>query len=111
MAMSAVPALVAENRQLAFAQQGEVLYWNMRRQELKEKYRHARMEGDEKATDIWRDKIDQFNETIPEPALRITGKELTQGLKAQKKGARNMETYGTAQKKLRGVVETVGKGY
>jgi len=111
MAMSAVPALVAENRQLAFAQQGEVLYWNMRRQELKEKYRHARMEGDEKATDIWRDKIDQFNETIPDHNLRITGKELAEGVKAQRKSARAMENYGTMQKKMRGVVGEVGEGY
>jgi len=111
MALGAVPALVAENRQLAFAQQGEVLYWTMRRQDLKDKWRKARMQGDEKEADVWRDKIDGFNETTPDPALRITGKELAQGLKASRKSSRNMENFGTMQKKMRGVVEEVGEGY
>lgn len=111
MALGATPMMVSQNRERAFAEQGEYLYWLSRRQELKKNYLEATLEGDEKGRESAREAIDRFNDNLPSNTLRINGKELADGLRARRKGMQQKELHGTGAKRFRGVVGDISENY
>lgn len=111
MALGATPTMVSQNRERAFAEQGEYLYWLSRRQELKKNYLEATLEGDEKGRESAREAIDRFNDNLPSNTLRINGKELADGLRARRKGVQQKELHGTGAKRFRGVVGDISENY
>ena len=111
MILGATPSMVSLNRERAFAEQGEYLYWVSRRQELKKNYLEASLEGDEKARESAREAIDRFNDNLPSRTLRINGKELAEGLRARRKGVQQKERHGTGAKRFRGVVGDISENY
>ena len=111
MALGATPTIISQNRELAFAEQGEYLYWMSRRQELKKNFLEAALEGDEKLREAAQDAITRFNGNLPDGKLTITGKELADGLRARRKAVQQKENFGTGAKRFRGVVGEVADGY
>ena len=111
MVLGATPTMVSQNRERAFAEQGEYLYWLSRRQELKKNYLEATLEGDEKGRASAREAIDRFNDNLPSNTLRINGKELADGLRARRKGMQQKELHGTGAKRFRGVVGDISENY
>jgi len=110
-AMGFPPTLVKDNREEQFRVTTEILYWQIRRSDLLDKYRQAVTSHDEGAREAVNEDIQQFNNDAPSLKLRITGKVKAESLRAWKKGVQVEERMGARAKMYRGVVEGVKEAY
>lgn len=89
------PTITSVNRERNFAENQEVIYWNTRRGTLLENYKKAKIQlQDEKVIDEVLARIEDFNDQVPDPALRITGKTRAKAVQEARIRAR-MEEQGT----------------
>lgn len=107
MALGANPTILAENRELRGMVQGETIYWMTRRSDMMDKYWKTVRTQDEAGRELIRDEIDEFNLGVPDPKLRITGKDLAQSIRTRRKAVQVGENFGTGAKRMRGEVEGI----
>lgn len=111
MAMGATPTLLSQNREVNSAIVGEGIYWQTRRGDLLDKAWRAKRTEDDKMRESVQEAIEKYNDVIPDPSLRITGKDLAVSLRNREKAARLAEVWGTAQKKQRGISGDIREGF
>jgi hypothetical protein len=111
MALGANPTLLSQNREKGFTQMGEIIYWQLRRGDLMDKYWKAVRQEDADARAAIREDVLKFNEEIPDHGLRITGKDLASSVKTRKKANASVENRGTSQKRYRGIADEVGNSF
>ena len=107
MALGANPTILAENREMRGMVQGETIYWMTRRSDMMDKYWKTVRTQDEAGRELIRDEIDKFNQGVPDPKLRITGKDLAQSIRTRKKAVQVGESFGTGAKRMRGEAEEI----
>jgi len=111
MALGFNPQILSENRAEHFTLKGEEAYWKNRRTDLMDKWARARRIGDQEMETKYLDEISRYNDSIPFPQMRITGKDRVVSLRERTKHARRAEAFGTSQKATRHLAEDVRSAF
>lgn len=111
MAMGFTPTMTKQNREVNYRITSEVLYWQIRRADLLDKYQKARLTGDLEGLRSVQEETQKFNGEVPSPKMRITGKVQATSLRAMRKGNALAEKYGTRSKGTRAVGGYVREGF
>lgn len=110
-ALGFTPTIVSSNRQREYAESSEVLYWKTKRADLLQARNDAFSRRDEQELKDVTAAIEKYNATTPDPRLRLTGRDLALSLRANRAGLRKMETFGTTDRRYRGIVSGVDSGF
>jgi len=111
MALGFNPTILKENRDARYRATSEILYWQIRRSDLLDNWREARTSLDEGGVASARQEIQKFNEQVPSPKLRITGKTLGDSWRNHQKAIRAEERFGAQAKMYRGIGSEVRETY
>lgn len=102
---SFTPTRLGQTYDLALAQNEAKRYWMSRRKVIMHHFGYARMLNDQEGISDARKAVRDFNRTVPDNQLRITGKDLANSLKTRRRIKRNAENQLPDQKRYRQLYE------
>lgn len=111
MALGANPTMLAVNRELHFRVSSEVMYWNIRRSDLMDKYRKAVITGDEEGRDEVREAVAKFNSQVPHRTIRLTQKDLNDNLRTWRRAVQAKERHQVTGKMYRRLGDELEPAY
>ena len=111
MSLGFNPTILSENRAEHFTLKGEEAYWRNRQSDLMDKWARARRIGDTEMETKYLDEISNYNDSVPFPSMKITGRARVISLRERTKHARQAEAFGTSQKSTRPLAEDVRSAF
>lgn len=99
-------AEVAKFQQLEALKREQTEYWMGRRTGLKQQYRKAVLDKDHQLRQDMEGEIQRYNKEIPQPQLRLSGKELNQFVRESRRAIRRLE-MDRYPRKVRGLLRDV----
>ena len=111
MSLGFNPTILSDNRREHFTLKGEEAYWRNRRSDLMDKWARARRIGDTEMETKYLDEISNYNDSVPFPSMKITGRARVISLRERTKHARQAEAFGTSQKSTRPLAEDVRSAF
>lgn len=105
------PTVKSVGQEKYYAGKREQAYWSGRRSDLVSRFVDAKQMGDLKWRDAIKADIDDYNNGVPSPKLRITGKDLGTAYRTAEQQRRAAEKHGTTSKKYRQTVQDIREEY